>query len=42
MKKKAISRRSWVAHDLRTPKYKMRVVQSKKKYTRKNTKPVYE
>jgi hypothetical protein len=27
--------RNWVAKDLRTPKYRMRVETSKKKYTRK-------
>lgn len=30
-----IVKRNPVARDLRTPKYKMRVVQSKKKYCRK-------
>ncbi len=32
---KTTKRRNPIAKDLRTPKYKMRVVQSKKKYCRK-------
>jgi hypothetical protein len=37
-KTKRTKRRNLVAKDLRTPKYRMRVVKSKKLYTRKNKK----
>jgi hypothetical protein len=37
-KTKLTKRRNLVAKDLRTPKYRMRVVESKKLYTRKTIK----
>ena len=35
MYNKPLKPRDWVAKDLRTPKYRMRVVESKVKHTRK-------
>lgn len=39
MSKKGLVKHNAVAKDLRTPKYKMRVVSSKKAYSRKKLKP---
>jgi len=38
IQKKKKSTRNGVARDLRTPKYRMRIVKSKKKYNRKQEK----
>ena len=35
---KTVKQRNWVAKDLRTPKYRMRVAASKKQYDRNNEK----
>ena len=35
---KTVKQRNWVAKDLRTPKYRMRVAASKKQYDRKDEK----